>query len=148
MGSSGRAREVYKMRGMTDLMSGCLRAEWSLKRVRASVAAGLVVALLALPPVALGTSSSVAAYSRPGGTEQADVAARNAASARSSSGMLPFTGLDLWWLGGGGVLLIGFGVLLAALARGGGHSATRATPHGDSGARVTERETAAHYSLR
>jgi hypothetical protein len=77
------------------------------------------------------------------------VATRNAASTRSSSGTLPFTGLDLWWLAGGGVLLIGVGVLLAALARGGGVSATRANARASSGApRVTERPTEARYSLR
>jgi hypothetical protein len=108
-----------------------------------------VVTSLALPPAALGASSSVAAYSRPGGTEQTDVATRNAAGTRSSSGMLPFTGLDLWWLAGGGALLIGFGALLAALAGGDGVSTTRATARASSGAsRATDREAEAHYSLR
>jgi hypothetical protein len=137
------------MRGMTGLMSGCLRAKWCLTPVRAGVACGLVLASLALPPVALGASSSVAGYSRPGGTEQADLATHNAASTRSSRGELPFTGLDLWWLAGGGVLLIGVGLLLAALARGGGVPATRATARASSGAsRATEPTTEARYSLR
>jgi hypothetical protein len=61
---------------------------------------------------------------------------------------LPFTGFDLWWLAGGGALLAGLGVLLAALARGGGVLATRPTARGSSGTSpVTARETEARYSL-
>ena len=137
------------MRRMTGVRSGCLRADWCLKWVRAGAASGLVVASLALPPVALGASSPVAGYSRPGGAEQTDVASRNASSRRPLSGEMPFTGLDLWWLAGGGALLVGFGVLLAALARGGGVSARQATVRDGSGvAPVTDSETEARYSLR
>jgi hypothetical protein len=137
------------VRGMTGVRSGCLRAEWCSKRVRAGVASGLVFASLALPPVALGASSSVAGYSRPGGAEQTDVASRNAFNTRSRSGELPFTGLDLWWLAGGGALLAGCGVLLAVLARRGGVSAKQATARGSSGiSPVTDREPEAQYSLR
>jgi hypothetical protein len=137
------------VRRMTGRRSGCLRAEWCLKWVRACAASGLVIASLALPPVALGASSPVAGYSRPGGAEQTDVASRKASSTRSVSGELPFTGLDLWWLAGGGAVLFGFGLLLAALARGGGVSARQATVRDGSGVTpVSDRETKARYSLR
>ncbi|MDX6642254.1 MAG: hypothetical protein QOD76_216 [Solirubrobacteraceae bacterium] len=136
------------MRRMTDARSGCLRATWCLKQVRTVVASGLVTFSLALPPVALGASASVAGYSRPGGAQQSDVASRNASNARSSGGVLPFSGLDLWWIGGGGALLAGVGVLLAALARGGGVEATRANDHASSASsRAARRETEAQYSL-
>jgi hypothetical protein len=137
------------MHGMTGVRSGCLRAEQCLKCVRVGISSGLVLASLALPPVALGASSSVAGYSRPGGAEQTDVAGRKAPITRSSNDVLPFSGLDLWWLAGGGASLVGFGVLLAALARGDGASATQASARDSSGSsRVTNREKEAQYSLR
>jgi hypothetical protein len=112
------------------------------------MASGLVVAALALPAVALGASSPVAGYSRPGGGEQTDVASRNAASARPSSGALPFTGLDLWWLAGGGALLVGLGVLLAALARTGAAPAAQASADRSGTSRPGVREAEAQLSLR
>jgi hypothetical protein len=44
-------------------------------------------------------------------------AASSAAPAASSSSTLPFTGLDLRWIVGGGVLLIGAGISIRVLQR-------------------------------
>ena len=120
-----------------------------LKSVRAGLATGLMVASLAPPSVALGASSPVAGYARAGGAEQTRVVNGNAENAWSGSGVLPFTGSDLWWLGGTGALLVGFGLLLAALARTGGAPPRQATAEAGAGvSRARRREAEDQLSLR
>ena len=82
----------------------------------------LTAALVAAPSAFAGSAQSM--YAGPGGVVQAQVeAATHAekvsshAAAVSSSGSLPFTGLDLMLLVGGGMLLLLTGIALYLVSR-------------------------------
>jgi hypothetical protein len=86
-----------------------------------ALAASLV---LALAPTTYGQSSSVEAYGGQGGNIASSVqggspAAGNPVSAGSSAGPagLPFTGLDVLLLVGGGTVLLLMGLAMARMAR-------------------------------
>ena len=76
----------------------------------ASLAA--VVSALALAPSAAAQSSSVQTYGGKGGDVQAQVGAGERAQV-SAGGGLPFTGLDLALMAGGGLVLLLVGASLA-----------------------------------
>ena len=82
------------------------------------ICTAVAVMVLALAPACYGQGSSVGTYGGQGGNVAGDVAggsAGDAASPASSSGstVLPFTGLDVAFLGGGGLLLMVAGALMA-----------------------------------
>ena len=75
--------------------------------------ASCLVASLASASPSLAADPSEEAYSGPGGVAQTDVSAGDPGQ---DSGNLPFTGLDLGLIAGGGVLLLGFGVGIRRLS--------------------------------
>ena len=77
--------------------------------------ATLVAALMAAPAAFAG--SAVETYSGAGGASAAGVASGASASTASDPGSLPFTGLDVGLLIGGGLVLLLIGVAMARLAR-------------------------------
>jgi len=101
-------------------------------KIRIYVGAVAVVAamMLALAPVSYGLTSSVETYGGQGGNVAGSVASgtaggpqatvsptsASAPASSSSSSSLPFTGLDVVLLGGGGMLLLLAGVAMARLA--------------------------------
>ena len=77
----------------------------------------LVMGLVAAPS-ALAAGSAVETYSGVGGGTLAGVSSgTNGATAATDPGSLPFTGLDVGLLIGGGLLLVMIGVGMARLAR-------------------------------
>jgi hypothetical protein len=85
--------------------------------MRLKVLLGTFIAALGAVPTALAAGGSAQkVYGGAAGVSQAQVATEHAATA-SSSGALPFTGLDLVLLGGGGVLLLLVGVALYMISR-------------------------------
>jgi hypothetical protein len=85
---------------------------------RTLVALCAVAACMIAAPAAFAVSSSQSGYARSGGESQADVSSH---ATRSTGGTIPFTGLDLAFMGAVGVALIASGVGLRRLAvRGGG----------------------------
>jgi hypothetical protein len=76
---------------------------------------GVLIAALGAAPSALAAGSAQSVYGGTAGLSQAQVAAQGATA--SSSSALPFTGLDLFLLGGGGVLLLLVGVALYLISR-------------------------------
>jgi hypothetical protein len=87
--------------------------------IKFHICAVVAVTVLALAPAASGQGSSVEIYGGQGGDMASDVAGggpTDAASPASSSGStaLPFTGLDVAFLGGGGLLLMLAGALMAS----------------------------------
>lgn len=88
--------------------------------IKVHICAVVAVMALALAPVAHGQGSSVETYGGQGGNVASNVAGggpSDAASPASSSGStaLPFTGLDVAFLGGGGLLLMLAGALMASV---------------------------------
>ena len=85
---------------------------------RTLVALCAVAACLIASPAAFAVSSSQSGYARSGGEHQAVVSSHATAS---TGGTLPFTGLDLAFMGGVGVALIasGFGLRGLVAQRGG-----------------------------
>jgi hypothetical protein len=81
---------------------------------RTLIALCTVVACLIAAPAAFAVSSSQSGYARSGGEPQAQVSSR---ATKSTSGTLPFTGLDLAFIGVVGLALIGSGVGLRRLTR-------------------------------
>ncbi len=79
---------------------------------RTLVALCVVVACLMAAPAAFAVSSSQSGYARSGGEPQAQV---SSTATRSTHGTLPFTGLDLAFLGIVGLALMGGGVGLRRL---------------------------------
>jgi hypothetical protein len=79
---------------------------------RTLVALCAVVACLIAAPAALAVSSSQSGYARSGGEPQAEVSSK---ATKSTSGALPFTGLDLAFMGGVGLALIASGAGLRRL---------------------------------
>ena len=77
----------------------------------------LVVSLI-VAPAALAAGSAVETYSGSGGAAAAGVASgANGTAAATDPGSLPFTGLDVSLLIGGGLVLVLIGVAVARLAR-------------------------------
>lgn len=93
------------------------------------IAALSAAVMLMLPAAALAQNATVKAYGGPGGSVESTVASGDdptggdnaAAVASSDSSSLPFTGLDVGWMVGGALLLIGAGIAM-------GRSASR-DPH-------------------
>jgi len=88
--------------------------------IKVHICAVVAVIVLALAPVAHGQGSSVETYGGQGGNVASNVGgdgASGAASPASHSGSsaLPFTGLDVAFLGGGGLLLMLAGALMASM---------------------------------
>ncbi|MDX6668322.1 MAG: hypothetical protein QOK04_1702 [Solirubrobacteraceae bacterium] len=81
------------------------------------VALCAVAACLSAAPAACAVSSSQSGYARSGGEPQAEVSSR---ATGSTSGTIPFTGLDLAFMGAVGVALIASGFGLRRLAAGSG----------------------------
>ena len=79
---------------------------------------GVLTAALVAVPSALAVGSAQSAYdSGLAGVSQTQVQAANQAATVSSSGSLPFTGLDLMLLVGGGMLLLLTGIALYFVSR-------------------------------
>jgi hypothetical protein len=87
--------------------------------IKVHICAVVAVMALALAPVAHGQGSSVETYGGQGGNVASNVAGGGPsdASPASSSGStaLPFTGLDVAFLAGGGLLLMLAGALMASV---------------------------------
>jgi hypothetical protein len=82
--------------------------------MKVGMAFGTFCAFLVAVPTALGSVGSVQkVYAGTAGVSQAQVAS----STSPSSSALPFTGLDLMFLGGGGLLLLLAGVVLYLVSR-------------------------------
>jgi len=86
--------------------------------MKVSIAFGTFCAFLMAAPAALASVGSVQkVYSGTAGVSQAQVQAQVASSTSPSSSALPFTGLDLMLLAGGGLLLLLAGVALFLISR-------------------------------
>jgi hypothetical protein len=80
-----------------------------------------IVSVLALAPAASAQNSSVSGYESAGAQTQVQVQPGQAVGAETTdpsgdagdAGVLPFTGLDLLFLAGGGLILVGAGAGLA-----------------------------------
>lgn len=88
--------------------------------IKVHICAVVVVIVLTLAPVAHGQGSSVETYGGQGGNVASNVGANGASGAaspasHSGSSALPFTGLDVAFLGGGGLLLMLAGALMASM---------------------------------
>jgi hypothetical protein len=82
-----------------------------------SIAATIIV--MAFAPAALAADSSVETYGGAGGKIQSQIQtgeSNDPGTATDPGGALPFTGLDLGLVAGGGVLLLGAGALMTAAA--------------------------------
>ena len=78
---------------------------------------GVLTAALVAVPSALAVGAAQSVYGGTEGVSQAQVQAANQAATVSSSGSLPFTGLDLMLLVGGGLLLLLTGIALYLVSR-------------------------------
>lgn len=78
---------------------------------------GALTAALVAVPSALAVGSAQSVYGGAEGVSQTQVQAANQAATVSSSGSLPFTGLDLMLLVGGGMLLLLTGIALYLVSR-------------------------------
>jgi hypothetical protein len=86
--------------------------------MKLGVAFGTFCAFLMAVPSALASVGSVQkVYAGTAGVSQAQVASKVASSTSPSASALPFTGLDLMLLGGGGLLLLLAGVALFLISR-------------------------------
>jgi hypothetical protein len=94
-------------------------AVWDMRRWGPLAAIVAIASLLALAPAASAQNASVSGYKSAGAQTQAQVqpgqqvAAQTATDPTGDAGVLPFTGLDLLFLAGGGLLLVGAGAGLA-----------------------------------
>ena len=86
-------------------------------QVKLKVVFGVLTTALVAAPSALAVGSTQSVYGGTGGVSQAQVQAANQAATVSSSGSLPFTGLDLMLLVGGGLLLLLTGIALYLVSR-------------------------------
>jgi hypothetical protein len=77
---------------------------------------GSVTTALVAVPSALAVGSAQSEYGGTAGVSQAQVQAHQASTV-SSSGSLPFTGLDLMLLAGGGLILLLIGITLYLVSR-------------------------------
>lgn len=78
---------------------------------------GMLTAALVAVPSALAVGSAQSVYGGEAGVAHTQVQAANQAATVSSSGSLPFTGLDLMLLVGGGMLLLFTGIALYLVSR-------------------------------
>jgi hypothetical protein len=78
---------------------------------------GMLSAALVAAPSALAVGSAQSVYAGPAGVLSAQVQSAEPAATVSSSGSLPFTGLDLVLLVGGGMLLLITGIALYLVSR-------------------------------
>ena len=94
-----------------------------ISRVARACSLIAVIAGLAFAPAALAQSSSVSAY-KPNGNNQGQNVAGNqqgggttepAVQTSAGGGTLPFTGLDIGFLIGGGLLLVAVGAAMARI---------------------------------
>ena len=85
--------------------------------MKVKVILGMLFAALVAAPSALAVGSAQSVYGGPEGVSQTQVQAANQAAKVSSSGSLPFTGLDLMLLVGGGMLLLLTGIALYLVSR-------------------------------
>lgn len=83
------------------------------RRLLALVGVLAVACILIASPAAFAQDSSVGTYGGSGGESQAQIEETAGLTATSDPGALPFTGLDLALIAGGGLLLLGTGVLVA-----------------------------------
>ena len=81
-----------------------------------AIFAMLTAALVAVPS-ALAVGSAESVYGGAGGVAQTQVQDASPAATVSSSGSLPFTGLDLMLLVGGGLVLLLTGIVLYLVSR-------------------------------
>jgi len=98
-------------------------AVWDKRFKRGSLGAVIAIAsVLALAPAASAQNSSVSGYESAGAQTQAQVEPGQAEAVGAEAvtettstdpGVLPFTGLDLLFLAGGGLILVGAGAGLA-----------------------------------
>ncbi len=86
--------------------------------MKVKVVFGMLTAALVAAPSALAVVGSAQhQYGGTAGVSQEQVQAANHAATVSSSGSLPFTGLDLMLLVGGGMLLLLTGIALYLVSR-------------------------------
>lgn len=85
--------------------------------MKAKALFGTLIAALVAAPSALAVGSAQSVYGGPEGVLSAQVQSANQAATVSSSGTLPFTGLDLMLLVGGGLLLLLTGIALYLVSR-------------------------------
>jgi hypothetical protein len=78
---------------------------------------GVLITALVAAPSALAVGSAQSVYGGEAGVAHAQVQAANQVATVSSSGSLPFTGLDLMLLVGGGMLLLLTGIALYLVSR-------------------------------
>ena len=78
---------------------------------------GMLAAALVTAPSALAVGSAQSVYGGEAGVAHTQVQAANPAAKVTSSGSLPFTGLDLMLLVGGGLLLLLIGIALYLVSR-------------------------------
>lgn len=78
---------------------------------------GMLITALVAAPSALAVGSAESVYGSAAGVSQVQVQAASPAATVSSSGSLPFTGLDLVLLLGGGLILLLTGVALYLISR-------------------------------
>jgi len=91
-----------------------------------TIVSAILAAALILPAASLAQGSSVDGYGGSGGEVQSSLDSGSGGSANSggsasgsasaSGGSLPFTGLDLGWMIGGGIVLIGAGIAMGRTA--------------------------------
>jgi hypothetical protein len=86
-------------------------------KVRFKAFFGMLTAALVTAPSALAVGSAQSVYGGEAGVTHVQVQAANTAATASSSGSLPFTGLDLMLLVGGGMLLLLTGIALFLVSR-------------------------------
>jgi hypothetical protein len=95
-------------------------AVWDMRKWGPLAAIVAIASLLALAPAASAQNASVSGYKSAGAQTQAQVQPGQVVAAETvtdptgdDAGVLPFTGLDLLFLAGGGLLLVGAGAGLA-----------------------------------
>ncbi len=86
-------------------------------QVKVKALFGVLTAALVAVPSALAVGSAQSVYGGTAGVSQAQVQAASPAATVSSSGSLPFTGLDVILLVGGGMLLLLTGIALYLVSR-------------------------------
>lgn len=80
------------------------------------ISIAVTIIVMAFAPAALAADSSIETYAGSGGNVQSKIQASDPGTATDPGGSLPFTGLDLGLAAGGGLLLLGAGAMVTALA--------------------------------
>ena len=94
-----------------DYMAAEHERETRSVKMRMILSTVVMIAALALAPAAMADSSSVGTYGGQGGEVAGSVASASDPASQSSS--LPFTGLDVGLMAGGGALLLLIGLTMA-----------------------------------